>query len=244
MATGTTGGLNDMSPTSALYNLLDHGMGHAVAAGDRPRRFSLPSTFAYIANRIISQFRVVSLLAPRHSFGMWPFASRPFCTTPLSVPVLSIVGMGAEKQMIGIDARRVIALMASDQPWWNRAIGQFIRHTMRRGLFVVEPVHPVSGGATSARPEPTALRLADVRPETFFRMLGRFLKVCAKAAEAAKLTFACRYARWGLVKTSATLSARSGDTGIVGVHGEPPIRCVVPRAVTSSAVALSCLIIA
>jgi len=83
----------------------------------------------------------------------------------LGVHVSDVLGVGAEEQMAGPHAGRIVALVADMQSGWDRAVGQFPREAVRPDLFVANLqsaisvvanvfVVPASSAFDGASPEP------------------------------------------------------------------------------------------
>ena len=60
-------------------------------------------------------------------------------SSPLSVHVSDVVSIGADEQMAGPHAGRIVALVADMQSGWDRAVGQFPREAVRPEELALDP---------------------------------------------------------------------------------------------------------
>ena len=94
-------------------------------------------------------------------------------STPLGRGVAHIVASSAQEQMLGIDTRRGVAVMADVPVANDRTVGNLIRNAMCRRNAVGSVItrsdlqDAVPEFSASANPKPTGLRLSNVLPETF-----------------------------------------------------------------------------
>jgi len=89
---------------------------------------------SYFSNLIIGEFCIEGFLAIRHS-------------TLLNC-IRNIIRLRSEPKMRGINARRIVAVMANIHAPWNRSIGEYPRNLMRASLFF-----PRRSLANSSMPE-------------------------------------------------------------------------------------------
>lgn len=84
------------------------------------------------------------------------FAGRSAGRTParaaLRMAVSSVVGMGAEKKMVDVHARRVVAAMANVQPLWDGAMDVHPHNAMCEILFAASLDNAVSIGVSPPWP--------------------------------------------------------------------------------------------
>ena len=111
-------------------------------------------------------------------------------TPTLRRHVSRIISGRPQKQMIGANARRIVASMKDQNLTVNRAIVELKRDTMRLGVHrsFIEPKLSVPSGASTSLPLPariTVINSVDFGPEPFF---GRDRSVFIPARSAAKPT--------------------------------------------------------
>lgn len=84
--------------------------------------------------------------------------------------VAVVVALGAQEQMVRVDAAAVIAAMEHAEPFRDRAVVPFVRQAVRQSLLAVDADCAVAGWDTSGLPLPTVGRCdnADTRPEAWF----------------------------------------------------------------------------
>lgn len=94
-----------------------------------------------------------------------------FGTAAFPRHVASIVGWSAKKEMLGANARRIIATMTDEKSGWYRADESEIGIAMG-GYFssLTRPAETTVAGTLSAGPKPASFCFNDVPPETFFRV--------------------------------------------------------------------------
>jgi hypothetical protein len=171
-------------------------------------------------------------VASRHSLrvssGTMPISGR---RPALSGSVAVVIGVGAQKQMIGIDADLIVAAMADKKSGRDVAVFELIGHPMRRKLAVVSAASnsgdSVTGAAVNAsRPQPTGTNLramgwgrsvlVDVGPEPLFE------GVAVATGVTAPLTAALSDLRRGSVEAFT-----AGDT--LSLHGKLTFPVSRPR---------------
>jgi hypothetical protein len=74
-----------------------------------------------------------------------------------------------QPQMVGPNARRIVAPVQNLKPIRYRAMGEYPGSSMRTHLPVTQPERAVSGGKAASSPKPTAVGLLNLRPEPLFR---------------------------------------------------------------------------
>lgn len=106
-------------------------------------------------------------------FGLWvQFTAAVFMATLYHL-VGHVVQVGAEKQMVRIDACADIASMKNAHPvissaLWNRSIRQLPSDSLSRLQFPVESKMTVSAAAERSCPQPAFAGLVNLRPESLF----------------------------------------------------------------------------
>ena len=84
----------------------------------------------------------------------------------------NVIALRPEKQMRGIDAGRVVALMKNRQTIRNWTMVNLPRHTMRANGCAVQPEQPIPESMAATRPFPAAVRnLVNIRHEPFSQSL-------------------------------------------------------------------------
>lgn len=129
-----------------------------------------------------------------------------------------IILLGSQKEMVGADARWVVAPMADRQPFRQRLIVEFIRKAMRARVKEVA----VSMFVFACSPKPAPIGFLNLSPKTIRarRDLSRLL-MQAGAFSAAKVavSFSDVLGRW-LESAPAMIAC-----GRIGVHIESPSMC-------------------
>lgn len=104
-------------------------------------------------------------------FGM--FSKPIFCassirilSTSFSNPIPVVIKSSSYKQMAWPYARRIIALVTYIHSFWNRAIRQLPRYSLRSSCFSFPTIRAITVACCS-NPYPTSRSLFDVRPEWF-----------------------------------------------------------------------------
>lgn len=113
-------GLSNMLPSSAMDHGIDGRMANSILKGQSWGNFATRVSLANIANRIFGQLRVDVVCAE-----MWA----TLCST-LDRAILHIVGLCSQKQMVGVDATRIIALMKYPKAVSNWPLVQFVGETV------------------------------------------------------------------------------------------------------------------
>ena len=111
----------------------------------------------------------------RCRLGLGPAA---FCDT-----VLHILGWRSEEQVIGPDARRVVAVVANVHPVRNWSVSEFPCQSVRRHRSVLDAEFAVPGGGSSTLPFPAIPGLIHLLPKAGFerttlailRVIHRFI---------------------------------------------------------------------
>jgi hypothetical protein len=132
--------------------------------------------------------------------------------------VFSVVGLSSEKQMVGSDTGWIVTVMQNLQPFFDWAIGEFIRNPMRSVFLRAYPEHavaesPVKSGVklTFALPQPAGFRLFDFGPKAGLHVVG-----AAKGFIEAHPATKC-FSTWGC-KGLAAVSAVSYSVVSHDVH--------------------------
>lgn len=153
-----------------------------------------------------------------------------YCASSLGIPalanhVVNIILGGSQKEMIGSNARGIVALVQHIKSIWDRTIGKFPGVAMSANLL---PAHrkPTIINRGRGLPFPTTIwfrRFLNVRPETFF-WFGELPP--SRAFTAAILGSMIAYARRiGIKRLSAILTSAfdpwhlpllKGDTHVLG----------------------------
>src|SRR4051812_25045422 len=106
----------DVRPELARRNTSDCGTSNAELLGEVGVTFTSLNTAANIAHSILCQLGMAVLFA---------------LSLPLTFPhVLHVFAVGAQHQMSGVDAGRVITTVAHKQAVGNWTVGKFIRNAM------------------------------------------------------------------------------------------------------------------
>lgn len=80
-----------------------------------------------------------------------------------------VVCAGAEKEVVRSDASAIVTLMTDKEPFWDPTEVNLPRVTMDSDLPTLDPEVPISMGGESSGPEPAAVRLLDIDPESLLR---------------------------------------------------------------------------
>jgi hypothetical protein len=70
-----------------------------------------------------------------------------------------IVFVGPKEEMVGINAGRVIAMMADDHPLWNGPFMELPGDSMRQGVLTIDRDESISFVILGGRPFPTAVQV-------------------------------------------------------------------------------------
>lgn len=156
--------------------------------------------------------------------------------SPLCGHVGGILGASAQKQMVGIDARRIVAAMADEQAVRDRATVYLPRHPMSASHAdsSTKSYRAITKRAPESGPQPAGIRELDMAEKSFsetdLRAAGRV------AGTTTELTLASeKFARGGVEGGAA---ARAGT---IEVHRKASLSGVAPPAATNSAGAFACL---
>jgi hypothetical protein len=147
-------------PCLAGYNLRDRHLLYAERSSNLPLRLSLGTTPANLANLVGIKLRSWTSLA----VGDTAFADR----------IGTVVGLGSEKQVVGINTRRVVTLVADVQPVRDATKVQLERDAVSTHLvfaITLQSKHSVPVLIPGSRPQPAGRGLLDLRPETLFQWL-------------------------------------------------------------------------
>ena len=139
----------DMGPRASLHNVIDGAPPQAKRTGYRRSRVSCRHTFSDDSNIIIGQSCFPVALPPSRNRGARCIPA------PLRVAVSSIVGMGAEEEVGGIAARRVVAAV-EDKQLIQRDAEYLLHQEAGRGdsPTVAGVEEPVASGIATASPFP------------------------------------------------------------------------------------------
>jgi hypothetical protein len=85
--------------------------------------------------------------------------------------VAGVISGGAQEQMIGPNARRVVTVVKYPMPVGNRASMKFPREAVGHATEALASNLPVSPTSPRARPKPTAIRLFYIAPEILLHRL-------------------------------------------------------------------------
>lgn len=148
--------LLNVFPTSTTNNITNSGLVYPELQGNLfvSQAFVVkPANRAYV---LLSQM------------GVRVLAAFEVVSAALTHLILHVGSMGAEPQMFRIDTRRIIALVSNVQLTGEGAKGKFIRYPVSTVLALLESHFAISGTVVRALPQPTAIRLYDLRPEALF----------------------------------------------------------------------------
>ena len=108
-------------------------------------------------------------IAARALFGMrMGTISLPKSLPFLAVPIPHIVGMRPQKQMLRAHTGPYITMMTDQKPFWDRPIDQGPGDAMRPDVVLVPHTHSITISCCPTGPQPTGVRLRDVRPKVSF----------------------------------------------------------------------------
>lgn len=120
-----------------------------------PRSAILSSSDDGVLSGVLVPIRAVRLTA----------LERAGCAAALRIHVGVVVGQRAEKQVRGVHAGWVVAVMARRKAVRNRSVVQFPRHAVRELRATVLPELAVSLRVLGRRPQPAPIGLLHLRPE-------------------------------------------------------------------------------
>ncbi len=165
-----------MTPRLALNDMADVALGDSIRSRQLSPRLSRRGAFAYLAHLCCRELSAMLSLASR-VISIWTRATSETLrgeVSPVSIAswvtiasdgLLGIRPCGTEVQMAWAHTTFDIARVANDKSWWNRSVRETpcypVGESSPGGLELTVPRSRIQG----ARPEPTRLRLFDVRPE-------------------------------------------------------------------------------
>lgn len=192
-------GLVHEFPRGTMNGFADCGIGYAEFLRQSPRRFAALVSLPNLANAIRVQFH------------------QRFACAVLCRHVLAVIRPAAEKEMSGIDARRIVAVMADVQVTGNGTMVDFPTDAMGKGTLVRsrDGDNSISSGHANARPLPAPVTFDDVLPE---RRFFRFNAVAPVALRGAIFPAAPTKGGRERGKGGATLKARARNFAILGGH--------------------------
>jgi hypothetical protein len=147
-----------------------------------------------------------------------------------------VVRSGAKKEMIRSHARWIVAMVAYIHAFGDRSVRQFPSNSMSApGDGMANTDHAIAVIIPPRLPEPTRIGFLNLRPKAFFqrRNLSQPVVGGGSARLGTKDTLPVLDGIKSSKEGGGTLLADSGN-GTLGWHGEPPIRCALPRAVDAA----------
>jgi hypothetical protein len=135
--------LLNVGPRNPSLDRVDIGSG----AADRDSNIAVPLSGANHALDRPDLFNRQN--CPRMRFAFWHSALRR--------RVLLVIGNGPNEQVVGVDARRHVALMANRQATGDRADVQFIGVPMRSEMSVSDREYAVAEASLGAGPQPASV---------------------------------------------------------------------------------------
>jgi len=88
------------------------------------------------------------------------------CHSTLRHSIHNVVFLSSTKQVVWSNATAIIAMVANQLPFWNRAISKFIRNPMRQTIFTTNSKTAVT--ISRSRPFPTSFSFTNLTPKLFF----------------------------------------------------------------------------
>lgn len=198
--------LLDVRPTRPVEDSADLMMGYAVAPSDLSCRQTLAVKSTNRRDVGLSEFGDADSRTDRLP---WPGAVAG--ESPLRRSVSHVVGMGAEEQVSGIRAGRIVAAVENIDPLGDRAAMDRPREPMGANLLAVDHEAAVTLFIWQSEPPPARITVGsdDVQPEALFMGKSRGQVTAGQESVA------------GLDGVSAAAGTRR--TGIISVHlGSPP----------------------
>lgn len=191
--------LGDMLPTSFFDNIANGMTGNAKSFGQN-------SLVCFALCVATTNFNYLSF----RELGM----DRLFATglALLGALVLIVVVLCAKKQMIGVNAGRIVAAMTNKHGIRDRAAMKFVRKSVSAfGYIRDESKYAISSGARRAFPYPTAIGIRSVYlfPESVFYRLRDLVFAAMPMNKARGLPFdmavcgSCSLGNWGGLTTAA-----------------------------------------
>jgi len=101
--------------------------------------------------------------------------------------ISNVIGLRSEKQMVGIDARWVVALVAHTKTSWNRTSMEFPCQAMRFNSLSVVSEFAVAVART-ASPDPARIGFFDALPERVFQPIWSMIGAVDTAKSASPIT--------------------------------------------------------
>lgn len=123
--------IRDVLPRLTFFDVLYGSSAHAKPHPNSSHSDTLPQKSADLGNIGLPQFRAPLFLATGHPFGILTGAAAvACCRAPLANHVEVVIGVSAEEQVVGVDTRRVVAVMANKQPIGDRPDKRFVSEPM------------------------------------------------------------------------------------------------------------------
>lgn len=184
-----------VSPGATLHDCLNRGPRHAEIAGDSVHALVSHSIALPDAGNVCrgNLRRWINLTTTNARGWHAPSGRR----TPLPNHVRVVVGAGAEKEVRGVDARRVVAAVEHAHIRRDRTVGPLPRNPVsERGVVA----RPESKDAVAVRqpprgPYPTVRRLLHLLPKPRFRVAPTLLVSALATAPTLGTTWAIRHER-------------------------------------------------
>ena len=155
-------------PIKAFSNIIDNFSIYAKFYSQLRLQSSIWSLQSFFNNQssFLCQFRL-SLVTTNSN---WREAKSTFCDT-----VLRIISIRTQKQMVGVYTFRIIAFMANQQTFRNRAFMKSVRKPMRLYFFSRSTATshlPVTFSIETSCPQPAVFRFFNFIPESIFNWNG------------------------------------------------------------------------
>ena len=159
-----------MSPIISIYNVVNCAFGNVKFSGNKSRHRSIFPKTPYFFYRIFSQFNIARFFSNKNSS---PFFGKffPFCVSIFFHHVKKVVFYCSQKQVVWINAIRIVAMMTNKQIVFNNSIFNCPRNPARPKVSCMGfvPHDAVSLAVNATNPLPTdANVLLSMRPYSVF----------------------------------------------------------------------------
>lgn len=218
-----------MLPPMAVSDRRDICLGNAIVRAENADRYPTLTRCTNGQHIRLCQFRLTVPRASRRvQIGAHLYWGATADRPTLPHHVGGIISRGAEEEVIGSDARRVVAPMEHQHPIRDRSIGEFPSNAVGKQDTASNTEPAVSLGVPRCVPRPASIGLLDLRPKPSIdrartpRLYHTGTRAVLKAASLQTPI------EWGVAELA----------GILSQHREPPSLGVTPSAVCGSARAL------
>ena len=222
-----------MPPGAALDNGMNNRIADAIFFGKVDRARTVARGLANLYHRSIGQF------------GDWILLALFMITAPLIHFVAHVVDTCTKKQMSGVNASWIIAMVQHMQFVWNVTIDQEPSDPVGRNCFPVYSHSSIAESIPRAYPNPTIVACAFI--DFFPKLIRQWANILVPLDESARFTF-YRAGRFIAVvserclSTTTTLAVPVGDfvRGIIEGHDDLLCRFAKPRDAPNIAAAIYC----